>query len=98
MTDSVVSVGQTPAQIPMPLGAPAVLVLNSSEGIGDKPNTANIIVNNSASCSLDPQVGERLQPGQLTTFALRDSNDHPLPLFAVADAAGATLTITLIFG
>jgi hypothetical protein len=94
MSDSVFAVGQTPAQISMPPVA-SVLCLNTSEGLGDKPGAANIIVDNTSACSLSPQVGCRLEPGQSVELPLLDLNDHPLPLFAVADGPDAQLTVVL---
>jgi hypothetical protein len=98
---AVFAVGQTPAQVGGSTGLPArgvgsVLVLNSSGGLADKPGASDIIVNNSAACSLDPQVGIRLQPGELFTFPMRSpSNFAELPLFAVASGAGGQVTIVL---
>jgi hypothetical protein len=95
MSDSVFAVGQTPAQIDLP-PVESVIVLNTSEGLGDKPGAANIVVNNSSACSLNPQVGIKLQPGRSVGFPmLNPSNDHPLPLFAVADGPDAQLTVVI---
>lgn len=97
MSSSVFAVGTTAAQIPLP-AVPSVLVLNSSEGIGDKPNSATIVVNNSSACSLDPQQGIKLQPGQSIELPLRSpSFEIMLPLFAIASGTGATLTVALLF-
>jgi hypothetical protein len=95
MSDSVFAVGQTPAQISMPPVA-SVLCLNTSEGLGDKPGAANIIVDNTSACSLSPQVGCKLEPGQSVELPLiNPANDMALPLFAVADGPDAQLTVVL---
>lgn len=95
MTDSVVAVGQVPAEIPLPPVA-SVLVLNSSEGIGEAKNSPNVVVDNSASCSLSPQVGCRLSPGETVTMPLLSTPyENQLPLYAVADGPGAQLTVVL---
>jgi hypothetical protein len=95
MSDSVVQVGQTPAQISLP-PVRSVLVLNSSETIGDLANSANIVVDNSADVSLSPQVGCALHPGQSVEFPMvNPSNDHQMQLWAVADGPDAHLTIVI---
>jgi hypothetical protein len=99
MTDTVVAVGQTPAQIELPPTATAVLVLNSSEGIGDRQNAPNVVVDNTVSCSLTPLVGCKLAPGQMVEMPLlQPPYDQPLPLYAVADGPKATVTLTLFLG
>jgi hypothetical protein len=96
MSESVFAVGQTPAQIPLP-PVRSVFVLNSSEGLGDKSNQANIIVDNSSTCQLSPQqIGIKLEPGQSVELPLRSpSNLAVLPLFAVADGPNAQLTVVI---
>lgn len=95
MSDSVFSVGQTAAQIPLP-PVRSVLVLNSSEGLGDKSGAATIVVNNSNSCSIDPIQGCVLAPGQSIGLPMvNPSNDAQLPLFAIASAVDAQLTVVI---
>jgi hypothetical protein len=54
------------------------------------------VINNSTDCSLDPQVGIKLQPGELFTFPLLSpATLYQLPLFAVASADGGQLTVVL---
>ena len=92
---STMPVGETPTQISLPPVC-AVLVLNSSGGLGDSPGP-DIIVDNGADCSLDPQVGIRLAPGEFFTFPLRNpSNGHQLPLYAVASGPGGTVELELV--
>lgn len=101
MPSVIFEIGQEPAQVGGPNGIPphirGAICLNSSEGLGDKPNAANIIVDNTPNCALTPQqVGCRLRPGELIEMPLINrSNGTTLPLFAVADGPGATLTVLI---
>lgn len=95
MSDSVVQVGQTPAQISLP-PVRSVLVLNSSAGLGDKANAANIIVDNIDDVSVDPLLGCKLQPGRSVEFPMvNQSNGTQRQLWAVADGPDARLTIVI---
>jgi hypothetical protein len=93
---TVVPVGETPAEIPLP-SVRAALVLNSSGGLGDGDGP-DIVVNQGSPASLSPQqVGIRLKPGELFTFPLRQpSNGQQLALYAVAAGPGGQATV-LIF-
>jgi len=91
------AIGQTPALVGgiPPVGS--IVVLNSSEGLGDSPNAPDIVVDNSPNCALTPQqIGMRLIPGQLVELPMRNpSNGAPLQLFAVATGEGGQVTIVL---
>lgn len=96
------AVGETPAQVGGDTGIPtrdvgSVLVLNSSEGIGDAPGGPDIIVDTDPNCALSPQqIGIRLRPGQLFTFPMVDRmTGFQMQLFAVADGPGGKLTVVL---
>lgn len=91
MSTAVEPVGQSPTQISLP-PVRSVLVINSSEGIGDKPGAPNVVVNNSTACTLSPQVGCLLEPGQSVAFDLACGQ---LPLYAVASGPGAQVTLQL---
>lgn len=97
MSTTTAPVGTTPAAITgIPPDVDSVQVLNSSEGLGDAAGV-DIVVNNSGGCSLDPQTGIRLKPGEFFVFSLRQpSNGRPLPLYAVAAGPGGQLTITIV--
>jgi hypothetical protein len=87
---STFSVGETTELIPLPPGTTQVVVLNSSEGIGDRPGAPDIIADDNSSCSADPQIGWRIRPGELCCVPLRSGK-----LYAVASGPGATITIEL---
>ncbi|WP_375489072.1 hypothetical protein [uncultured Mycobacterium sp.] len=89
---AVFAVGTTPAQIPLP-PVEAVLVLNSSGGLGDTGGP-DIMVNTGSPASVNPQVGIRLKPGELFTFPLQ-SNGQQLALYAVAAGAGGQVKVEL---
>jgi hypothetical protein len=93
------AVGQTATLIPLPNGVPAVFVLNSSGGVGDRPGAPYLVVNVGLPAALSPQqVGIRLNPGEFFTFGLlQKSNGAQLPLYAVASGPGGQVEIELIF-
>lgn len=84
-------VGETTELIPLPPGVTSVLVLNSSEGIGDRPGAPDIVADDNASCSADPLVGWRLRPGEMFAVPLR----RGAALYAVASGPGGQVTIEL---
>jgi len=98
MTDTVVAVGQSAAEISLP-PAVSVLVLNSSEGIGDRGNAPNVVVDTTAACSANPLVGCKLAPGQSVTMPLlQPPYNNQLPLYAVADGPNAQVELMLFIG
>ncbi|EID12938.1 hypothetical protein MXEN_12046 [Mycobacterium xenopi RIVM700367] len=99
MTAPAISVGETVTEIALPPVA-AVLVLNSSAGLGDRNAAPNVVVNAGAPAALEPQqIGIRLLPGQICRLPLIDScNGQQLPLYAIADGPGAQLELRLIEG
>jgi hypothetical protein len=71
-------VGTTPAELPLPAGLSAAVVVNSGE-------TA-VVIDNRDDVSLNPQSGIRLAPGDVMTFPAYGGNS--LQLWAVAAGAG----------
>mgnify|MGYP005820769295 FL=1 len=86
-----VAVGETTALIPLPAGTTSVLVLNSSEGVADRPGAPDIVADDNASCSADPLVGWRLRPGEMFAVPLR----RGAALYAVASGPGGQITLEL---
>jgi hypothetical protein len=87
---STFSVGETAELIPLPAGVTSVLVLNSSEGIADRPGAPDVVCDDVSSCSADPLVGWRIRPGELCCVPLRSGK-----LYACASGPGATITLEL---
>jgi hypothetical protein len=93
---SVVAVGESPAQIDLP-PVRAVLVINTSEGLGDNVGTPDVVVDTASNVSLSPLVGCVLHPGELVEFPMvNPSNGRQLQLWAVADGPGAQVTIHIV--
>jgi hypothetical protein len=94
MAPAVVAVGTTTTPIPLP-AVDGVVVVNSSEGLGDIAGAPDIVVSTGPAAALSPQqVGCRLKPGQMQQFSL-SSPAGQLALSAIATAAGAVLTLLL---
>lgn len=96
MVPAVVAIGETVADVALPGGVAAVWVVNSSEGLGDSPNAPDVVVSAGPAASIDPQVGERLRPGDACTVPVLDANQHLLQLSAIGSGPGAQISFELI--